>query len=52
MTIVPRFLRHHTVHTGDGISQNGMELMRNIPQDAKTRNGNFKPTIDRHIIHT
>ena len=27
---------------GHAISRNGMELMRNIPQDAKMRNGYFK----------
>ena len=41
---------------GDAISWNGMELTRNIPQDAKTRNRHFKPTIDRYThkpaIHT
>jgi len=30
---------------GNAISRNGTEPMRNIPQDAKTRKGHFKPII-------
>ena len=42
---------------GDAFSRNGTELTRNIPQDAKTRNGQFfNSTINRYThkpaIHT
>ena len=36
---------YEIINMGHAILRNGMEPIWNIPQDAKTQNGHFKPTI-------